>query len=37
MSWLIPPRTPDTAGDAQTQWADKPLPTVARPADARHT
>ena|GEM_PF-1067838 len=35
MSWLIQPHTPDTTGDAQTQWADEPLPTVPRPAEAR--
>jgi len=36
MSWLIQPRTPDMTGDAQTQCADEPLPTVPRPAEARH-
>lgn len=36
MSWLIQPHTPDTTGDAWTQWADEPLPTVPRPAEARH-
>jgi len=36
MSWLIQPHTPDTTGDARTQWADEPLPTVPQPAEARH-
>ena len=36
MSWLFQPRTSDTTGDAQTQSAGKPLPTVPQPAEARH-